>query len=77
MQNVLASGMEVASFMNLFYKKNPLALNFLYFFPVTDDEEPILDNIENTIAQQSPLFKLKRWQWLLLVAIDIFFLVGG
>ncbi|KAJ6328247.1 hypothetical protein OIU77_010020 [Salix suchowensis] len=36
-----------------------------------------LNKVENTVALQSPLFKLKRWQWWLLVAINIFFLVAG
>ncbi|KAJ6971876.1 hypothetical protein D5086_025615 [Populus alba] len=44
---------------------------------VTDNEEPILNRGENTVALQSLLFKLQRWQWWLLVAINVFFLVAG
>lgn len=44
---------------------------------MADNEEPILNKVENTVALHSPLFKLKRWQWWLLVAINIFFLVAG
>ncbi|KAF5744247.1 purine permease family protein [Tripterygium wilfordii] len=43
---------------------------------MTDNEEPILTR-EATLTVQSPLIKLKRWQWWLLVGINIFFLVAG
>ncbi|XP_065864922.1 probable purine permease 11 isoform X2 [Euphorbia lathyris] len=43
---------------------------------MTDNQEPILNKDENTLAQ-SPFLKLKHWQWWLLAAINIFFLVVG
>ncbi|CAK7347703.1 unnamed protein product [Dovyalis caffra] len=44
---------------------------------MADNEGPILNKVETRVALQSPLFKLKRWQWWLLVAANIFFLVAG
>ncbi|KDP20127.1 hypothetical protein JCGZ_05896 [Jatropha curcas] len=43
---------------------------------VKDNQGTITDKDENTSAK-SPLMKLKHWQWWLLVAINIFFLVVG
>ncbi|XVF33681.1 hypothetical protein REPUB_Repub17cG0189100 [Reevesia pubescens] len=43
---------------------------------MTDNQELILNKDEN-LMNQLPLLKLKRWQWWLLVAINIFFLIAG
>ncbi|OMO69678.1 hypothetical protein CCACVL1_19332 [Corchorus capsularis] len=43
---------------------------------MTDNQEPILNKDEN-VMDQSLFLKLKRWQWWLLVAINIFFLIVG
>ncbi|KAJ9188579.1 hypothetical protein P3X46_003924 [Hevea brasiliensis] len=43
---------------------------------MTDNRGPFLNKDENT-AGQSPFLKIKRWQWWLLVAINIFFLIAG
>ncbi|XP_021280170.1 probable purine permease 11 isoform X1 [Herrania umbratica] len=43
---------------------------------MTDNQEPILNKDEN-LMDQTPFLKLKRWQWWLLVAINIFFLIAG
>lgn len=41
-----------------------------------DNQEPIL-NKDERIHNPSPFTKLKRWQWWLLLAINIFFLLAG
>ncbi|KAJ0054555.1 hypothetical protein Pint_00033 [Pistacia integerrima] len=41
----------------------------------TDNQELIL--IKDDVTNQLPFLKLKRWQWWVLVAVNIFFLVAG
>lgn len=41
-----------------------------------DNQEPILIKDED-VTNQLPFLKLKRWQWWVLVAVNIFFLVAG
>ncbi|TYI50625.1 hypothetical protein E1A91_D12G114800v1 [Gossypium mustelinum] len=43
---------------------------------MTDNQESIVNKEEN-LMDESPFLKLKRWQWWLLVAINIFFLIAG
>lgn len=51
-------------------------MNSFLIFPAADNQEPILNKDENTTAE-SPFLKLARWQWWLLVAINILFLIAG
>ncbi|KAB2000230.1 hypothetical protein ES319_D12G218400v1 [Gossypium barbadense] len=44
--------------------------------PINDNQESIVNKEEN-LMDESPFLKLKRWQWWLLVAINIFFLIAG
>ncbi|KAJ6344537.1 hypothetical protein OIU76_006125 [Salix suchowensis] len=63
---------EIFIFFLLLFFKLSTAFNQLQIM-----KSQYLNKVENTVALHSPLFKLKRWQWWLLVAINIFFLVAG
>ena len=43
--------------------------------PITDHQEPMIKN--GTLSNQSLIGKLNRWQWWILVGLNIFFLIVG